>query len=289
VSFLARRALDSRLHTVLRLFPLVTAETAEQPKQIHQLRVATRRAVAALDLFEPLVGRRKHRNLRRKLRRVRKETGAAREIDVLTEQVQSSGALTDAERDAVGKSLTTFRQESRRSIAELSRRLPERKLRRRIESVRQGVRWRGEGKEPAADEYSVLALTPLVEMFLSEVDYVSLNFQGLHRFRVQGKKLRYAIELLAGEWPRKLRGHFYSRLEELQNRLGDINDLASAETRCLTWATAFASEAAAWEKLATWYRHAGQAALAEFAVWWSTDRIAEFKNNWQLIQQKQSE
>jgi CHAD domain-containing protein len=53
----------------------------------------------------------------------------------------------------------------------------------------------------------------------------------LHRFRIAGKNLRYAVELLAGAFPPEFRLDVYPILTNLQERLGLINDLAVARNR----------------------------------------------------------
>jgi CHAD domain-containing protein len=54
-----------------------------------------------------------------------------------------------------------------------------------------------------------------------------------HRLRIQAKKLRYASEFFASGFPRKRsvrrHGHFLASLEQLQDALGDLNDIAVHE------------------------------------------------------------
>jgi hypothetical protein len=55
----ALRALRIRLGAVLELLPLAAEKAEEDTEHIHQLRVWTRRAVAALELYEDLLPRRR--------------------------------------------------------------------------------------------------------------------------------------------------------------------------------------------------------------------------------------
>jgi hypothetical protein len=53
----------------------------------------------------------------------------------------------------------------------------------------------------------------------------------LHQFRICGKQFRYVIELLAAAFPDRLRTELYPVVEKIQDQLGDINDLATAQAR----------------------------------------------------------
>ncbi len=55
--------------------------------------------------------------------------------------------------------------------------------------------------------------------------------ENLHRFRIAGKNLRYAIELLAGAFPPAVRNELYPLLSNMQDKLGRTNDLTVAADR----------------------------------------------------------
>ena len=54
-------------------------------------------------------------------------------------------------------------------------------------------------------------------------------------FEISGKKLRYTMELLAGAFPSRFMRKLYPKVEALQERLGEINDCATAQVRCQQW------------------------------------------------------
>ena len=60
-----------------------------------------------------------------------------------------------------------------------------------------------------------------------------LDAERRHKLRIQAKKLRYASEFFAGAFPgkktRERRRDFLSALEQLQDALGDLNDIAVHE------------------------------------------------------------
>lgn len=78
----ARRALGRRLKAVERLLPLADRHGAGHPEYVHQLRVATRRAAAALRVFREFCPETSRRRLSRALRVVRRAAAAARQNDV---------------------------------------------------------------------------------------------------------------------------------------------------------------------------------------------------------------
>src|SRR4051794_10914433 len=86
----AARALAVRLDAVRRY--LQRAARTRDPEDVHQLRVWSRRADAALDLFADLLPRDQHRWFRKWMRRLRRAAGRARDADVLVRHVTEPGA-----------------------------------------------------------------------------------------------------------------------------------------------------------------------------------------------------
>src|ERR1017187_3153540 len=75
-----RRAFWKRAAGFLNYLVQSQAEPSEE--NIHELRVSSRRLVAALELFEEMIGRRPMRRLRRDLKKIRRLCGALREVQV---------------------------------------------------------------------------------------------------------------------------------------------------------------------------------------------------------------
>lgn len=78
-------------------------------QRVHQLRVATRRAIAAIDAFRDLLPTKRADWFTKQLRRIRRAAGEARDLDVLTDR------LTGETGDAPGG------QARRRLVAMLSK------------------------------------------------------------------------------------------------------------------------------------------------------------------------
>src|SRR5262245_27990506 len=79
----ARRSLEPRLSTVAHCLPLAAHLAEHDIEHVHRLRVATRRASAALKLYRDLLPRRARRWVKKRLRKIRRAAGDARDFDVL--------------------------------------------------------------------------------------------------------------------------------------------------------------------------------------------------------------
>src|SRR6516165_2489416 len=78
----ARRVLTVRLELVRDALPPALHEAEQDPEHVHQLRVATRRARAALDIFADCLPPKAYKRVRRELRDLRRAAGEARDWDV---------------------------------------------------------------------------------------------------------------------------------------------------------------------------------------------------------------
>lgn len=61
--------------------------------------------------------------------------------------------------------------------------------------------------------------------------FVALSPERQHRVRILAKRLRYALDLFAVALPKKTTAAFHDRLAELQDVLGEMNDIAVAKTQ----------------------------------------------------------
>src|SRR4051812_10904613 len=78
----AARVLPVRLGVVRDSLPRALSPSAEDPEHVHQLRVAPRRAGAALDIFELCLPAKVYKSAKKRIRRIRRAAGAARDWDV---------------------------------------------------------------------------------------------------------------------------------------------------------------------------------------------------------------
>src|SRR5580704_11427349 len=83
----ARKVLSERLEAVLYYLPLAAEKPEKDIEFVHQLRVSTRRAGAAVRIFKACLPGKRAKSLKHQLRRFRHAAGAARDWDVFHEML----------------------------------------------------------------------------------------------------------------------------------------------------------------------------------------------------------
>jgi CHAD domain-containing protein len=275
----ARRALQARLAAVLQYLP-AAAEHGEG-EQVHQLRVATRRAAATLDLFADLLPKRSSEWLGEKLKRIRRAAGEARDLDVLHQRLEKKHA--DVTKDHLLEHLRERRQKAQRRVRAVHRSLARKgRLARRLDKLLRCLRFRGrEGDGPWSEtfgDWARLRLRPVLERFFQATPAPDADVEALHQLRIRGKELRYVMELLAGAFPASFRDRDYPVVELLQDRLGTINDHATALVRLRRRLKK--AEGPEKEDLHTLLDREAvdlEQARREFLAWWTPLRQAELR------------
>lgn len=233
VGELARVVIEQRLAAVVTCFPLAAEGVTDDRERVHQLRVATRRAVAAMRLFEDFCPHRSTSRLLRDLKRIRRAAGRARDIDVFLTRLANSSGATHQE---LLSALSQERQTAQQEIVDLFERFMESdRLTSRLKAVTARLRPRGRkakgwGRKTIA-QWAPRRLRKAIERFIEKAPNSFTHADELHPLRVEGKRLRYTLELLAAGLPAEDYERIYLSLEELQDRLGLINDHASAIDR----------------------------------------------------------
>ncbi len=74
-----------------------------------------------------------------------------------------------------------------------------------------------------------------LEKFFKAVPRDVRDLNALHRFRIRGKELRYAMEILSEAFPARFRDELYPVVKQLQEMLGEINDHVIACRRIRKW------------------------------------------------------
>jgi CHAD domain-containing protein len=238
VSAAAREALTARLEPVAYYLPQAALKADRDIEHVHQLRVATRRAMAALRIYRDLLPPQRTRWLEKQLKRIRESAGEARDCDVLGQRLAGShGATLDEARAAVLSRIQECRERAQKPIVAQYKRLEDR-LEHRMNKILKKVRWRHDDplvEEPSFGDAARLALRSVCESFSEAVAGELSDVTALHHLRIAGKHLRYAMELFATAFDEDFRGELYPLIEDLQERLGQINDHASALQRIEQW------------------------------------------------------
>src|SRR5215212_5938250 len=84
----ASRSLEPRLAVIAHSLPLAAHLAEHDIEHVHRLRVATRRAAAALKLYRDWLPRKSTRWIKKRLRQIRRAASEARDLDVLIERLQ---------------------------------------------------------------------------------------------------------------------------------------------------------------------------------------------------------
>lgn len=250
------------------------------PECVHRLRVATRRAFAALDAFDEFVPEGASRWFRRSLRRVRRAAGEARDLDVLAGRIERDDrghtAASTARRRLVAM-LARQRPAARRPVVRVRERLLHAGWTARVERLIDRLARRHDRTPFAA--YGRRRLKRLVRRFFEHARPRIRDPEEIHRLRIEGKRLRYTLEIFAPVLPRRGRMKCQRAMERLQDHLGLFTDHATVADRLRRWSGSHATEA--YRTVLTTIRKtesgAAERARKAFLRWWSESRRRELQ------------
>jgi CHAD domain-containing protein len=276
-SQVARRTLRKRLDAV---WTELQAAAGDRPNadRVHRLRVATRRTLAAVDAFADLLPAKRREWFAKRLRRLRRAAGEARDLDVLTDRLGREVAGPQppvaglAARDRLIAMLARRQAASRGPIRQMRDALLANDWHGRTERLLDRVGSR-DADRPFAD-FARRRFRPLVARFFARADHRLRSADEMHRLRIEGKKLRYAMEIFARVFPVRECVRCADALERLQEALGDFTDHAAAADRLRRWAR---SDGIGMQQRTLAALHDVEAARADkarkaFAKWWTPAR-----------------
>jgi CHAD domain-containing protein len=280
VDAVAMRTLRHRLEAVWSEL-LASCQQRHDAERIHRLRVATRRTIAAIDAFRDLMPARSRAWFEKRLRRIRRAAGNARDLDVLTDRLTGQPVATRAEeRSPAGRAarrrlismLTRQRADSRQPIHEIREKLLAADWTGRVELLVEEM-----AAEPTAmtfRQYARRRFKPIMERFFERADRKLRDDDEIHRLRIEGKKLRYSLEIFAAVFPAAVLGKCEKALEALQENLGEFTDHAAAADRLKRWSRqeGVNAERKAIAALRKAESHHAAAARKTFVKWWSPAR-----------------
>jgi CHAD domain-containing protein len=225
----AQKALSLRLGVVRDRLPAAVFHADDDIENVHQLRVGTRRAAAALRIFAACVPERLHKKTRKTLRALRRSAGEARDWDVFLDMLQSRIAKAPSGQRRGLDFLLGFAH-GQRVLAQEHLRLAfganGEEFTLRIQQVSQALDASG-----SAHTLRDLA-APLLTQLLRELETAArgdlVRYEALHQVRILGKQLRYAMEIFACCFVAELRHRFYPAVVEMQEILGLANDSYTA-------------------------------------------------------------
>jgi CHAD domain-containing protein len=207
----------------------------EDPEDVHDMRVASRRLRAAIAMFRDVLPARIVR-LREELGWVARALGAVRDLDVQLGQLETwvDGDLTD-DADALGALRDLLERERAGARVELTNVLDSPRYARLLADFTKLLRV-GPMRSHASREAILMTGAPLIRRrhrdFRKAGDQIGEGATGAdyHRLRIRAKRLRYALEFLADVYPGAA-VPLIRRLVALQDLLGARQDADVAVQR----------------------------------------------------------
>jgi len=271
----ARRVLKTRLTAARKNVLLALRESEKDPEHVHQLRVSTRRAAAALRIFESCLGQDFFWRTHKTLRRLRRAAGKARDWDVFQLDLQAHLAKAPparqqglqfllghaaVERHAAQAKLLKQGKRQVKALATLVAELP--------------AAVKRERKGRLADLAQPL-ITHLVAKLNDAAKQDLSPYEKLHKVRIAGKRLRYALEVFADCFGSALEDAHYPAVERLQEILGQANDSRSAVRRLEEMRADLRKQPEVWrpcrpgiEALLRYHRRRAPQLRRAFLQWW---------------------
>lgn len=218
----------------------------EDIEELHDMRVATRRLRAAIELFGAALPVRAQ-SLRRELGWLADSLGTVRDLDVQLARMEQMTAWTSGWSGADhGVALAPLK-----SLLDAERADAQRALLAALDSARWDrlaagllalARQDGNRRLPAARTPAAIALPALIRERHDAIVRAARRARrsgipaDYHRLRIRGKRLRYALEFTADIYAGGA-SKFVKKLTRVQEQLGSMQDAEVASTRLFTLAT----------------------------------------------------
>ncbi|MEX0679329.1 MAG: CHAD domain-containing protein [Pirellulales bacterium] len=285
VEDVARRALEARLERLWHYLELSVRQQPSETEDVHQLRVFARRTAAAMEIFADWLPRRRGRWMSKKLKRIRKAAGEARDLDVLrmrwTERMHE---MPSGQASLLLEQVKRRRRKGQWPIEDAYHRLVRNRFERRAAKFIKRVRLRTQDAAGCGQRLGCLArvaLGRLVVPFLQAARAEMADAEALHAFRIQSKQVRYAMEIFGGAFDAEFRQELYTIVESLQDRLGAVNDHVTAQRYLAGWRGETDSCAVhqaidvGIEHEQRWFELSRQ----EFLAWWTHERREDLRRH----------
>ncbi len=211
-------AIDSQLAVFLE---------TEDESGPHKARVALRRLTTALDAFAPILRRKQAAQVRSAAKRLFRALGEIRDADVFL----ASQRGDDAELE---RKTLSCRRKSRKALRD-SKPAGFAPGLLKLYGSQEILKRNRRSLIARAAPVAVLARLVLDDAWRAAhrhgADPAGMEEEARHDFRKDLKTLRYLAEFFAGFWPEPGRERFRGQMQDLQDELGLLNDLANARQR----------------------------------------------------------
>ncbi|HVU04124.1 MAG TPA: CHAD domain-containing protein, partial [Polyangiaceae bacterium] len=192
---------------------------------VHDVRVASRRLRAFLDVFRPAMDPSVHTAAKKALRKLSRAMGPLRDADVLALAVAEHGAragsdLDKASVDLIRVHLHGLREEARESGRKKLRKIDLRDVEDAIRAALDSALSHLPEDPLGTSLFALSLLSPFVVKMQDAAEHAaSERAEDLHELRIRAKRVRYAVELLQpclGEAYRAL----HEQIQAVQETLG---------------------------------------------------------------------
>ena len=274
----AARILRQRLESVEESLPLAALKYDKDVEHVHRLRVACRRAGAALSAFRPLLAE-KPKSLQKWLRRIRRAAGPARDTDVLLLRLKKE-QRSGHEADYVIARLREQRKADQVALVDLHEKVTSGKFDKSVQRGIAAFQQEASGQAEPFSQFAKKALRSASSGVFEHAGIVQPTVPQLHGLRIAGKRLRYSIEIFHSAFAKDLRRKIYPTMEKIQARLGKLNDHATAQALFLSWLRDLPADdrAAYLARLIVEEHEAALRIREEFLQWWKPKRIAKLES-----------
>lgn len=219
---------------------------SRSPRLVHQTRIGIRRLRAALSIFAPILDRAGLTRAKAETKWLAGELDAARDLDVFAEtffgQVED-GAIEDANRAALHQRLMEAQAAAYQGAVEAVRSPRFSALLLEVSGWVEVGDW----TRNADPDVRKVRSAPISAYGAARLEHLrrrvkkmgrkfgDLDAEARHELRLKVKKLRYAAEFFAGAFkgPASRRRRYAEAAKALQDRLGELNDLAVARATVL--------------------------------------------------------
>lgn len=195
-------------------------------RTIHQLRVACRRAAAALDAIEPLVSDKRTRPALKAIRVARNAAGPVRDADVLLHWIERSRRTHPTDRPGLKLLARELRDAREEALTDLAGTLKDarEKLGKRVGRLVNRLTGKADDRPSTIAELAGKVLELHADAVLAAAAQNLRSPEHLHALRIECKRLRYAIEVFAPALGRKASRRLLAPLTTFQQQVGAFTD-----------------------------------------------------------------
>lgn len=217
--------LKQQARAISRHLRRATKNWRKSEESIHELRVSTRRMLAAMSLFSSLFSKRKGEWFERNLKKLRRSAGEARDLDVLKASLRKVG--NKSLREFLYKEIERKRKNAQKPLEESVKKLRKgKRLEDKLTPVVKKLARRSKTRKADRDLAQVVKgpMRRAVRRLLEQISSSLKEIDDLHRLRIAGKRFRYALEWFTEAVPLASAKLIRQSMEQLQEKLGAVND-----------------------------------------------------------------